>query len=184
VKWKVAGTAGGAFNRTLDPVRSYYNEGGLTAERLGWHLPGFDDTDWKLASPSTGFDGATVMFYRTTMDLDVPPGHDVALAFTLTPVSQSLCGASPFRALLSVNGYQYGRFNPYIRETNPYPIPPEILDYGGTNVIALAVWAQTPAGAAVELSVETSYVVESGFNASFDGTYLRPGWTSERLEYE
>jgi hypothetical protein len=43
-EWKVAGTAGGSTNTTLDPVRGVYNEGGLYGERLGWHLPGFDDS--------------------------------------------------------------------------------------------------------------------------------------------
>ena len=51
--WKVAGKAGGQEN--IDPVRGAYNEGGLTAERLGWHLPGFDDSEWAAGSPGEGF---------------------------------------------------------------------------------------------------------------------------------
>ena len=43
-RWRVAGTAGGESN--LDPVRGVYNEDGLFAERVGWHLPAFDDSKW------------------------------------------------------------------------------------------------------------------------------------------
>ena len=40
-QWRVTGTVGGGAN--LDPMRGPYNEGGLYAERMGWHLPGFND---------------------------------------------------------------------------------------------------------------------------------------------
>lgn len=185
--WKVTGTAGGSQNKTVDAVRTIYNEGGLTAERLGWHLPSLPSSitkTWTSASPSQGFQGSTVMFYRSTLDLSgIPSGHDVGIHFNLTPINQSTNGKAPFRALLYVNGYQYGRFNPHVRDTNPYPVPPGILNYGGQNTIALAVWAQTVEGASVELTAELGYVVESGLNTKFDGSYLRPGWTKERLEY-
>ncbi|CBF90000.1 hypothetical protein AN0194.2 [Aspergillus nidulans FGSC A4] len=75
--WKVARTAGGATGATLDPERTRYNEGGLTAELLGWHLPGFDDSKWPRASPSDGFTGAGVRFYRTNLAFNTPAGHDV-----------------------------------------------------------------------------------------------------------
>jgi hypothetical protein len=39
------------------------------AERLGWHLPGFDDSKWALGSPADGVQGAGVAFYRTEVDL-------------------------------------------------------------------------------------------------------------------
>jgi hypothetical protein len=135
------------------------------------------------SSPSDGFQGADSTFYRTTLNLDTPSGHDVSLSFSLNAVGQSAGGAAPFRALLFVNGYQYGRFNPHIRATNPYPVPPGILNHGGENTIAVAVWAQTKEGAAVDLSVNVAYVVQSSLNVKFDSEYLRPGWSSERLEY-
>jgi hypothetical protein len=30
----------------IDPVRGAFAEGGLCAERLGWHLPGYNDSHW------------------------------------------------------------------------------------------------------------------------------------------
>ncbi|OCL15370.1 glycoside hydrolase family 35 protein [Glonium stellatum] len=176
--WKVAGTAGGSSSTFLDPVRTIYNEGGLTAERLGWHLPGFDDSAWASDSPSQGFTGAGVKFYRTTVQLDAPDGHDVSLSFKFLPI-----GAVTFRALLYVNGYQYARFYPYITSVSTFPVPPGVLDYGGENLVAIALWAQTNEGATVDLDMNVNYVTQSSLNVKFDGTYLRPGWDARRLDY-
>ena len=48
------------------------NEGGLYAERIGAHLPGFDDSSWSdgspLAADGGGLTGAGVNFYRTTFN--------------------------------------------------------------------------------------------------------------------
>ena len=100
--WKVAGKAGGQDN--IDPIRGAYNEGGLTAERLGWHLPGFDDGDWQAGSPNEGFAEAGAKFYRSVFPLDVPRGYDVSLAFELAPGVER----SALRAQMYVNGYSYG----------------------------------------------------------------------------
>lgn len=40
------------------------NEGGLYAERQGWHLPGFSDTNWSVGNPTKGISEAGVAFYR------------------------------------------------------------------------------------------------------------------------
>ena len=101
--WKVAGKAGGQEN--IDPVRGAYNEGGLTAERLGWHLPGFDDSEWAAGSPGEGFAEAGAKFYRSVFPLDVPRGFDVSLAFELAPGVER----SALRAQLYVNGYMFGK---------------------------------------------------------------------------
>ncbi|TKA81502.1 hypothetical protein B0A49_00554 [Cryomyces minteri] len=177
--WKVAGTAGGDNHYgLLDKIRGGLSEGGLTAERLGWHLPSFDDSAWNTSSPSTGFSGPGVHFYRTVVPLNVPAGLDVSLAFVLSaPSSQK------FRAQLFVNGYQYGRFNPYIGHQVNFPVPPGILDYSGDNTIALAVWAQSEEGAQVGIDWNVQYVAASSFDVKFDGSYLRPGWTHERLMF-
>lgn len=101
-QWKVAGTAGGD-EHPLDLMRGVQNEGGLAAERLGWHLPGFDDSKWKTSSPtSAGLSGAGIRFYRTTMSLDVPKGLDVSLSFEL-----SSPGSLMLRSLLFVNGKSF-----------------------------------------------------------------------------
>jgi hypothetical protein len=175
--WKVAGTAGGDSD-PVDPVRGHLAEGGLSAERLGWHLPGFDDSSWNVGSPVSGFSGAGVQFYRTVMPLAVPAGLDVSLAFVL-----SSPGSILFRAQLFVNGYQYGRFNPWIGHQVEFPVPPGILDYAGENLVGLAVWAQSEEGAQVGVEVKVVYVAETSFDFKFNGTYLRPGWDATRLMY-
>ncbi|OJJ45756.1 hypothetical protein ASPZODRAFT_68809 [Penicilliopsis zonata CBS 506.65] len=176
--WRVAGTAGGESN--LDPVRGVYNEDGLYAERVGWHLPGFDDSAWSdTTDPSDGFTGATVRFYRTVVPLALPTDVDVSISFLLSTVTDN----TAFRVQLFVNGYQYGRFNPYIGNQVVFPVPPGILDYQGDNTIGLAVWAQTEAGAQVGLDWRVNYVADSSLDVSFDGSALRPKWTEERLQY-
>ena len=88
-----------------------------------------------------------------------------------------------YRAFLYVNGYQYGRYYPSIASENVFPVPAGVLNHGGDNVIGLAVWAQTEKGANVDVELVTRYAVESSFESRFDGKYLQPGWTAEKLEY-
>jgi hypothetical protein len=176
-KWKIAGEAGGE-NVQLDPVRGPLSEGGLTAERLGWHLPGFDDSAWNSSSPSAGFEDAGIYFYRTSFTLDVPTGVDASFAFLL-----NASGSQHVRVQLFVNGYQYARFNPYVGNEKKFPVPPGILNYAGENVIGLSVWAQSKEGAKVDVEFVQEYAIESSWNSRFDSEYLRPGWSSERLAY-
>lgn len=179
IQWRLAGTAGAPANKTVDAVRGPYNEGGLLAERLGWHLPGFDAAAWAVGSPSEGVREATVQFYRTSVDLDVPAGHDASIVFTLS--SNSTTGR--LRALLYVNGYQYGRYMPYVGGTSRFPVPPGILDYGGENTIAVALWAQDDGGASLDVDWEMTNIVRSSLDTRFDGSYLRPGWSEDRNVY-
>lgn len=175
--WKIAGEAGGE-STLIDPVRGPLAEGGLTAERLGWHLPGFDDSAWNSSSPSKGFSDAGIQFYRTTIPLEIPEGVDASFAFVLNSI-----GSQAVRVQLFVNGYQYARFNPYVGNEKKFPVPPGILNYRGDNVIGLSVWAQSEEGAKVDVQLVNEYVVESSWSSNFDSEYLRPGWTKERLAY-
>lgn len=176
-KWKIAGEAGGDKIQ-LDPVRGPLAEGGLSNERLGWHLPGFDDSKWETGSPSTGFSGATIKFYRTVVPLDVPENVDASFAFVLNaPASKQV------RVHLFVNGYQYGRFNPWVGNEVKFPVPAGVLNYGGDNVIGLSVWSQSNDGAKIEVKIVQEYAIESSWKSRFDGEYLRPGWTEKRLAY-
>jgi hypothetical protein len=175
--WKIAGEAGGE-TKLLDPVRGPLAEGGLAAERLGWHLPGFDDSAWNASSPATGFSGADIKFYRTTIPLDVPAEVDASFAFVLNAT-----GAKSIRVQLFVNGYQYARFNPYVGNEIKFPVPPGVLNYAGDNVIGLSVWAQEKGGASVDVQLVQEYAMESSWSSKFDSEYLRPGWTEERSAY-
>lgn len=172
--WKVAGKAGGEAN--IDPIRGPLSEGGLHAERLGWHLPGYNDSAWPSGSPSTGLGSAGVSFYRTTVNLDMPVGYDVSLAFELRAPSNST-----IRAQLYVNGYQFGKFIPYIGNQVEFPVFPGILDYHGENTIGLNVWAQEESGGSMEVGISVLGVYKSGFDVGFNSTYLRPGWSEDRL---
>ena len=174
--WHVAGKAGGQAD--IDPIRGPYNEGGLTAERLGWHLPGFDDSEWESGSPSEGFEGGDVMFYRTVADLDLPKGYDVSLAFELDAPE-----GAELRAQLYVNGYMFGKFIPHIGNQVTFPVFPGVLDYHGSNAIGLSVWAQSSDGARVDVRMSVQGMHESSLNPSEGTEYLRPGWTEERLQY-
>ncbi|RDW76736.1 glycoside hydrolase family 35 protein [Aspergillus mulundensis] len=187
--WRIAGAAGGESD--LDPVRGVYNEDGLYAERVGWHLPGFDDSAWTPVNgtgSSLSFTGATVKFFRTVIPpLSIPDGVDVSISFVFsTPDASSTSSGntSAFRAQLFVNGYQYGRYNPYVGNQVVYPVPPGILDYAGENTIGVAVWAQTEAGARLAVDWRVNYVVRSSLDVgSLDVDGLRPGWSEERKKF-
>ncbi|KAK6204104.1 hypothetical protein LQW54_008458 [Pestalotiopsis sp. IQ-011] len=179
IQWRLAGTAGAPANKTVVAVRGPYNEGGLLAERLGWHLPGFDDSAWAAGGPSGGVREATIQFYRTSVDLDVPAGHDASIVFALS--SDSTTGR--LRVLLYVNGYQYGRYMPHVGVTSRFPVPPGILDYAGENPIAVALWAQDDEGASLDVDWEIINLVRSSLDTRFDGSYFRPGWSEDRNVY-
>ncbi|RAH41947.1 glycoside hydrolase family 35 protein [Aspergillus brunneoviolaceus CBS 621.78] len=182
--WRLAGTAGGESN--LDPVRGVYNEDGLFAERVGWHLPDFDDSKWTVASSSSSsslsFTGATIKFFRTTVPLQIPTGLDVSISFVLGTPDDAPSNA--YRAQLFVNGYQYGRYFPYIGNQVVYPVPAGVLNYNGENTIAVAVWAQTEAGAGISVDWRVNYVADSSLSvAALETAELRPGWTEVREKY-
>ncbi|KAG9079757.1 hypothetical protein FRC06_007502, partial [Ceratobasidium sp. 370] len=164
--WRVAGNAGGEKN--IDPVRGPIAEGGLHAERLGWHLPGFDDSKWASGSPVDGVKGAGVAFYRTTVDLSKvvdKRGYDVLLEFII----DSAAGTN-VRAQLYVNGYQYGKFVKQVGNQIAFPIPPGVLNVRGKNTIGLSVWSQSTAGAKIDISWNVLGVYDSAWDPAFDAT--------------
>ncbi|KAI1125308.1 glycoside hydrolase superfamily [Nemania abortiva] len=190
-EWKIAGTAT-EENALLDPVRGFLNEGGLYAERVGMHLPGYPDAKWevsKTASSVLSVEGAGVRIFRTQVPLNIPSGVDVSISFRLTAPSDATFTSktgktNQVRALLFVNGYQYGRFNPYIGNQIDYPVPPGILNYKGKNDIAVTVWSQSASGAEIKVEWNVEYVHKSSYNMNLDASYLQPGWESKRLDYK
>ncbi|ROW02998.1 hypothetical protein VMCG_05753 [Cytospora schulzeri] len=200
--WKIAGTAGGEAN--IDPIRGVYNEGGLYAERVGTHLPGYPDRSWPSTSSNSSRNssttttslvvpGAGIRVFRTVVPLSVPAGLDVSISFRFSAPGDG-SSSSTFvptvagysnrvRALLFVNGYQYGRFNPYIGNQINFPVPTGILDYNGDNTVVVTVWSQSAGGTEVRLGWDLEYVHTTGYDMGFDAEYLRPGWTSDRLVY-
>lgn len=187
--WKIAGTAGSALGiRDIDPVRGPLNEGGLYAERVGMHLPGYPDdgpgwsttldnhnSDRTLVGKSNSTGSRLVVaspgirIFRTTVPLHVPPELDVSISFKFSILQGKTPGgkgsgrddddSSAVRVLLFVNGYQYGRYNPHIGNQVTFPVPPGILNYDGENTVAITVWNQRGReGDGVEVGVD--WVVE------------------------
>ncbi|KAK6201875.1 hypothetical protein LQW54_009285 [Pestalotiopsis sp. IQ-011] len=188
-EWKIAGTAG--RENVLDPVRGPINEGGLWAERAGVHLPGFSDDNFTAVDSNStllSLAGAGIRVFRTVVPLSVPAGLDVSVSFRLTAPSNTTFVSdqgytNQLRSLLFVNGYQYGRFNPYIGNQIDFPVPPGILNYNGDNTIAVTLWSQSADGAELSIDWNVEYVHESSYDMLFDGDYLRPNWTEERLDW-
>ncbi|KZL72031.1 beta-galactosidase B (glycosyl hydrolase family 35) [Colletotrichum tofieldiae] len=180
-EWKIAGTAG--RNDLIDTVRGPINEGGLYAERVGAHLPGYADADWEFFSSANGslsVPDSGIRIFRTVVPLDVPAGFDVSISFRLTAASNN---SNRLRSLLFVNGYQYGRFNPYIGNQVHFPVPTGILNYNGENTIAVTIWSQAAEGAELKIEWQADYVHTSSFDMNFDSKSLRPDWDEGRLEF-
>jgi hypothetical protein len=145
VTWKLAGNLGG--EDYADLTRGPLNEGGLYAERQGWHQPYPPVSGWQSSSPLEGLTTAGVGFYAASFDLDIPHGWDVPLFITF---GNSTSSSENYRVQLYVNGYQYGKFVKLIGPQTSFPVPQGILNYQGTNWIAVTLWAQDSTGAKLD----------------------------------
>ncbi|KAG7094115.1 hypothetical protein E1B28_007729 [Marasmius oreades] len=157
--WKLQGNQGGAAN-TPDTFRGYLNEGGLYAERIGAHLPGFPDDTWSEGSPLDGITKAGINFYRTTFDLAVPDGLDVPvrLSFTPSPIT------SNYRVQIYLNGWQIGKYFNNIGPQTIFVLPAGILRRNSTNTLALSLWSLDRNGASLAgLELITDGVFSTGF---------------------
>ncbi|KAL9596464.1 MAG: hypothetical protein Q9219_005770 [cf. Caloplaca sp. 3 TL-2023] len=162
IKWKLTGNLGGENYR--DRVRGPLNEGGLFAERQGYHLPGPPSSGWKKAKPTDGIKTAGVAFYTTSFNLSMPVGYDIPLSFVFTNSSSETTGVSNYRSQLYVNGYQFGKYVNNIGPQTSFPVPEGILNYHGINYIALSLWALDAAGAKVQdLQLVETAVIQSGY---------------------
>ncbi|KAI0313595.1 glycoside hydrolase family 35 protein [Amylostereum chailletii] len=156
-EWKVQGKVGG-YTGFLDKTRGVMNDGGLFAQREGWHLPGFDTSSWESRDLSQGLPNATVGvgFFVTTFALDVPSGFDVLMSFNFDDSTQ------PYRALLFVNGWMMGKRVANLGPQVKFPVHEGILDYSGTNTIAVALWAMSPTAITPSLDVAIDTVLTGG----------------------
>ena len=153
ITWKLTGNHGGEDYH--DKVRGPLNEGGLYAERHGFHQPEPPSADWKSSSPLDRLSEPGIGFYSAKLDLDIPRGWDVPVYFNF---GNSTATTSPYRVQLYVNGYQYGKYVSNIGPQTSYPVPEGILNHRGTNWIAVSLWALESVGAKLEnfeLSHET-----------------------------
>ncbi|KAI9042941.1 glycoside hydrolase family 35 protein [Aspergillus affinis] len=143
ITWKLTGNFGG--EDYPDKARGPLNEGGLFAERQGYHLPQPPSKNWKSGSPFKGLSKPGVGFYTTQFDLDVPKGWDVPLYFNFGNSTEAA-----YRVQLYVNGYQYGKFVSNVGPQTSFPVPEGVLNYRGTNYVALSLFALESEGAKVE----------------------------------
>ncbi|KAI1260189.1 family 35 glycosyl hydrolase [Xylariaceae sp. FL1019] len=170
--WKIQGNAGGCSN--IDPVRGPMNEGGIYAERLGWHLPGFDSSEFGYSTPYEGLDKSGIQFYTTEFELDIDDDLDVPLGVEFSAADGTLA-----RVMFWVNGYQYGKYVPHIGPQTRFPIPPGVINNKGTNALAVSLWAQTDEGAKLDEVTLLSYgQYQTSFGFNRDWSYLQPGWSS------
>ncbi|KAK7017630.1 beta-galactosidase [Favolaschia claudopus] len=170
--WKVAGNFMGENHP--DTVRKIYNEGGLFGERKGWHLPGFDDSQWEEKTPFDGLDQPGVGFFRAKFDLNLPEGYDIPLSF----VFDSAVGH--YRAQLHVNGWQMGKRIANIGPQTAFPVHEGILNYQGENTVVLSLWA-LGSGTADRRIPSFMLVANGTYANSIKGiTTNNPGWEELR----
>ncbi|KDR80837.1 hypothetical protein GALMADRAFT_135938 [Galerina marginata CBS 339.88] len=172
--WKLQGNQGGAANFP-DTFRGYLNEGGLYAERIGAHLPGFLDSSWANGTPLVGggVKGAGVNFLRTTFDLRVPAGVDMPVRLSITPSAIT----SNFRAQIYLNGWQVGK---YINNYGPqtlFVLPAGILRRNSTNTLGLSLWSLDGSGASI---AGLSIVSDGVFSTSLGFTdFVTPDYPNQ-----
>ncbi|KAJ5961253.1 Glycoside hydrolase family 35 [Penicillium vulpinum] len=145
ITWKLTGNLGG--EDYLDIARGPLNEGGLYAERQGFHQPKPPTESWKSGSPFDGLSAPGIKFYSASFDLNVEKGWDVPMYFDF---GNSTSSPAAYRAQLYVNGFQYGKYVNNIGPQTSFPVPEGILNYRGTNYLALSLWVLEPNGAKLE----------------------------------
>ncbi|EIM81437.1 glycoside hydrolase family 35 protein [Stereum hirsutum FP-91666 SS1] len=173
--WKLQGKVGG-YTGYPDKFRGVLNEGGLFGERQGWHLPGFDTSSWTLRDLSSGLlnDTAGVGFFVTTFALSMPAGFDVMMSFNFGDVAGN--DGQPYRALLFVNGWQMGKRVGNLGPQAKFPVHQGILDYNGTNTIAIALWAMESVAISPQLNVTIDTILEGGVGGVVANN---PAWSPE-----
>ncbi|KAG8749539.1 hypothetical protein FRC12_013372 [Ceratobasidium sp. 428] len=180
--WKLAGHLGGSGNNP-DKYRGYLNEGGLYAERIGAHLPGFPDSNWTSGTPLAGggVKSAGVNFYRTTFNVSFPEGYksDVPLRLSFTPSNIT----SNYRVQIYLNGWLMGK---YINNFGPqlvFVLPSGLLKRKAQNTLALSLWSLDSAGASLAgLDLISDGVFSSSF--SFEDNGAAPDYDTQAKKRE
>ncbi|KAB8229654.1 glycoside hydrolase family 35 protein [Aspergillus alliaceus] len=170
ITWKMTGNLGG--EHYYDHTRGPLNEGGMYAERQGYHLPGLLVHPWAKKTPLQGLSRPGVGFFATYFDLHIPAGYDVPMSIVLRNDTEAGTPRS-YRAQLFINGWQFGKYVNIIGPQTRYRIPEGILNYNGTNYLALTLWNQEDRPVKVDsLKLEIDTVVQSG--------YRKPGFVEAK----
>ncbi len=147
VAWKIQGRQGG--EDIVDTVRGVPNNGGQYGERMGWHLPGFDDARWAKATLPATTAPAGTSWYRTRFDLNVPKGQDATIGLQFGDASVPRSPVD-YRVLVFVNGWHMGQFIAHVGPQRTFVIPEGVLNHRGRNVVSLAVTSDGKPGNALE----------------------------------
>ncbi|KAL5051955.1 hypothetical protein BDW71DRAFT_202096 [Aspergillus fruticulosus] len=100
------------------------------------------------------------------------------------PIPIADATSNSFRAYLYINGYQHGRYYPYLNKAmNAFPAPPRVWNYYSDSIIGFAIWNQEEKKVKCDLQMKVENVLASSLDVKFDGTYLRPGRDEKRLLY-
>ncbi|KAF7297824.1 Beta-galactosidase [Mycena kentingensis (nom. inval.)] len=173
--WTLQGNQGGAANAP-DTYRGYLNEGGLYAERIGAHLPGFPDSSWISGSPLSGVSKAGINFYRTTFNFPVPAGVDAPIRLSVT--RNATAAAPNFRMQFYLNGWQIGKYANSIGPQTIFVLPAGILNRKSSNTLGVMVWAMDAAGAVIqdlEIISDGFYSTSLTFN-----DYISPNYADQK----
>ncbi|KAH9850132.1 glycoside hydrolase superfamily [Lenzites betulinus] len=161
--WKVQGKVGGYLDYP-DKVRGVMNEGGLFAEREGWHLPGFKtaSANFTARDLSAGLPGgqAGVGFFVTTFELDLPSGTDPFFSFVFDGGAGN--PGQAYRALLFVNGWKFGKRVANVGPQASFPVPVGIVDPNGKNTVAVALWAMNSTAVTPSLELVFDSIIDGG----------------------
>ncbi|GKZ29849.1 hypothetical protein AbraIFM66950_006710 [Aspergillus brasiliensis] len=168
ISWKMTGNFGG--EHYADLTRGPLNEGAFFAERKGYHLPGAPMEEWSERSPFVGLPEDArpgVGFFATKFDLAIPDGYDVPISVVFgnsTRVGGDGSGPARFRSELFVNGWQFGKYVNHIGPQLSYPVPEGILNYNGSNYLAVTLWAMDEESFKLDgLRLQANAVVQSGY---------------------
>ncbi|KAG2179370.1 hypothetical protein INT44_006216, partial [Umbelopsis vinacea] len=133
IQWKVQGCNLNGED-IVDKVRGPYNEGGLYGERMGWHLPGYPDSQWNSVSVPDDRNRTGLSWYRTTFNLDIPENYDVPIGVRFEDnISKR------YRAVLFVNGWKLGKYANDLGPQRLFYIPEGILNHNGLNTLSIGV---------------------------------------------
>ncbi|KAG6828113.1 hypothetical protein H0H92_009165 [Tricholoma furcatifolium] len=171
--WKMTGNYMG--ENFPDKTRKILNEGGLYAERMGWHLPGFDDSQWEFRTPFQGLSEPGVGFFRTTFTLNLPKGYDIPLAVVFDSAE------GWYRSQLYINGWQMGKRVANIGPQTSFVVQQGIFDYQGENTVAVSFWSL--GSNATDLALPSLRIVEAAIieSGTTDGVvYDNPDWQQLR----
>jgi hypothetical protein len=95
VTWRLTGNLGG--ENFFDKARGPLNEGGMWAERQGFHLPAPPVSGWQKVKggPMQGIGKAGIAFFTTSFELNMPRGYDIPLSIVFSNVTSSPVDVPP-----------------------------------------------------------------------------------------